>query len=140
MSSRWASTDAGKAALDDYRSVVAELMTDIDDQGADLAPVETLLEWDKTKLETLTLDQLEELGRAWFEGVDETFPQDLTRAFEVWTVAAKMGSAESGYSRAVMMREGTGVPKDSAAAFQALSDVANSKNYAMAHVSQPTLF
>lgn len=114
---------------------MAELLDDIDHQEAEPAPVESLREWDKEKLESLTLDQLEELGRAWFEGVDETFPQNLDRAFEVWTVAAKMGSAESGYSRAVMMREGTGVPKDSEAAFQALFEVANSKNYAMAHVS-----
>lgn len=132
---RFFSKDAGKAAVDEYRSVVAELMADIDDSPTDLASVDTLLDWDKQKLDTLTLDQLEELGRAWFDGVDDDFPQDLTRAFEVWTVAAKLGSAESGYSRAVMIREGQGVPKDSAAAFQALLEVANSKNYGMAHVS-----
>jgi hypothetical protein len=47
----------------------------------------SLLEWNATPLVDLSIDQLEELARAFFEGVPG-MPKDHTRAVEIWTQAA----------------------------------------------------
>lgn len=100
------------------------------------APVQTLMRWDRGNLDELKTEDLEELGRAWFEGVEDELEPNHSRAYEVWSVAAQRGSVEAQYSMAVCLRQGSGVPQDSSAAFKTLEKLANSHNYGLAHVSQ----
>lgn len=129
------SDDAKRAAARLELNKIYEELQSVEEPPEDnLASVETLLEWNKQPLDSLTAEQLDELGDAWYEGVEDEMVQDLPRAFEVWTVAAQKGCAESAYSRAVMLRDGRGVAKDSESAFQLMSELANTKNYGLAHV------
>ena len=129
------SDDAKKAAARlELNKIYEELQSPDEIPEVELASVETLLEWNKQPLDTLSAEQLDELGDAWYEGVEDELEPDLPRAFEVWTVAAQKGCAEAAYSRAVMLRDGRGVPKDSESAFRSMSELANTKNYGLAHV------
>ena len=127
-------TDKDKArAHEDLRDAVRELSGG-NAAPISMAPVDTLVEWDEQPLDSLDNEQLEELARAWFDGVDG-LGEDKERAFTLWTVAADRGSVESKYSRAVCLREGQGVTKQPELAFQTLVDLAEKDNYALAHVS-----
>jgi TPR repeat protein len=95
----------------------------------------TLRQWDSTSLDDLSLDQLEDLGRAHFEGIDEHLPKNVTRAVEVFKFASDRGSQAASYSYAACLKDGIGVEKDASAAFTQLSALANEKNYNLAHVS-----
>jgi hypothetical protein len=98
------------------------------------ASVATLLEWDKADLKSLPIENLEELARSWFDGVDGELERNANRAVEVWKVAVEKGSVEAKYSLAVCTRQGLGVEKDPVKAFQAMEELANEKNYGLAHV------
>jgi TPR repeat protein len=95
----------------------------------------TLRKWDSTNLDDLSLDQLEDLGRAHFEGIDEHLPKNVSRAVEVFKFASDRGSQTASYSYAACLKDGIGVEKDTSAAFTQLSSLANDKNYNLAHVS-----
>jgi TPR repeat protein len=134
---RYVSTvDEKTQAHEDLKNAVREL-SEGDAVPISYAPVRTLLAWDKQKLANLTTEQLEELGRAWFEGVEDELEPNHLRAFEIWTEATQRGSTEAKYSRAVCLRQGLGVQRDDAAAFRDMKELADSRNYGLAHVSQP---
>lgn len=95
---------------------------------------DSLKAWDETPPEQLKRDQLEELARAYFEGVGG-LPQDRSKSVELWAIASKMGSIEGRYSRASCLRDGVGVEKDLPLAFKELEALATQNNYNFAHVS-----
>ena len=98
-------------------------------------PISMLLEWDKKDLHDLTVEQLEELARAWFDGIDGEMRVNQQRAYEVWTEAANRDSIESKYCRAVCLRQGTGVPINVSEAYSEMKELADKHNYGLAHVS-----
>lgn len=131
------SVDYKTQAHEDLKNAVKEL-SEGDAVPISYAPVATLLQWDEKPLDSLTIEQLEELGRAWYEGVmddDDDMQPDYERAVEVWTEGVARGSTESKYSRAVCMRQGLGTKKDSEGAFVEMLELAEKQNYALAHVS-----
>ena len=97
------------------------------------SPISSMLEWNAQPLDSLDVEQLEELGRAYFEGIDG-LEINLPRAVEIWTEGAVRGSIESKYSRAVCVREGLGTEKDPAIAFNEMIALAENDNYNLAHV------
>lgn len=95
----------------------------------------TLQKWNSTDLSDLSLDQLEDLGRAHFEGIDDQMPKNVVRAVEVFKFASDRGSQTASYSYAACLKDGIGVKKDTSAAFTQLSALADEKDYNLAHVS-----
>jgi TPR repeat protein len=98
------------------------------------------------------VEQLEELGRAYYEGLTEddgesygsveveeskmeikAIKVNRVKAFEVWTEASTRGSIESTYSLAVCLREGVGCNKDPTRAFELMETLADKHNYYLAH-------
>lgn len=94
-----------------------------------------ILEWSTKPIEELTVDQLEELGRAYFEGIDNTIEINLEKAVYIWGEAANKGSIEAKYSRAVCLREGLGIMKDSEKSLKEMLELADKHDYYLAHVS-----
>jgi hypothetical protein len=129
---------AARAELKDAINELTEKKVP-NDSEISCASTATLLEWDKTPLELLTAEQLSELGRAWFDGLDEGVEPNFERAFEVWTEGAKRGDKESVYGRAVMLREGKGVAKNPEEAFRILEAQAREVDFDFAHVSTRTV-
>ena len=95
-----------------------------------------LQKWDNTDLSKLTLDQLEDLGRAHFEGVEGQIPKNVVRAVEIFKYASDQGSQTASYSYAMCLKDGIGVEKDVTAGFLQLTVLANDNEYNLAHVSQ----
>jgi len=108
-----------------------------------LSPADTLNKWAATfrgeKEKELSTEQLEELGRALYEGAASEpgttvdLPKDEALAVQVWRSAAQRGSVEASYSLAVCIREGRGCAKDSKDAFERMLELAEKKNYHLAH-------
>ena len=124
------SNDSKAKGYSDYLEAVKELSGD----HFGCVSASTLLEWNESPLDTLTVEQLEDLGRAMHEGM-EGITVNRERAFEIWTEGANRGSTEARYCRAACIREGTGTKKDPAAAFAEMIFLAEKENYNMAHVS-----
>lgn len=128
-------------AHEDLKNAVKEL-SEGESVPISYAPISTLLQWDARPLDSLTIEQLEELGRAWYEGVeddDDSMEPNFERAVEVWTEGIARGSTESKYSRAVCIRQGLGIEKDPAGAFAEMLELAEKQNYGLAHVSISSL-
>ena len=104
-----------------------------------LPSVSILKKWDSVELTRLSIDQLEDLGRAHHEGIKgnegEMMDRNPTRAVEIFKYASDRGSQTASYSYAVCLKDGVGIEKDTAAAFEKLSTLANEHNYNLAHVS-----
>ena len=66
-----------------------------------------LIELSAKHLSELNVEELELLGKAFFEGVG--LPQDPKRAVEVWREGASRGSPECQYSLAGCLRSGQGM-------------------------------
>jgi len=109
-----------------------------------LSPADTLNKWATAfrgeKEKELSTEQLEELGRALYEGAPAPepggtvdLPKDEVLAVQVWRCAALRGSIEASYSLAVCIREGRGCAKDSKDAFERMLELAEKKNYHLAH-------
>lgn len=94
-----------------------------------------LKQWINTPIKDLSIEQLEELARAWYEGVDNVVSKDTSKSLEIWSEAANRGSVEAKYSRAICIREGVGIDKDSSVAFSELMHIAENNNYNLAHVN-----
>lgn len=119
------------------RETLKEAVRELSEGQASLLshpPIETLRKWDSLSLSDLSVNQLEELARAYFEGTTD-FPADDVRAVSVWKTAMERGSIESSYSYAVCLREGKGIEKDTTKAYQIFRKLAESHNYPLAHVS-----
>jgi len=126
-----------------------------------LSPTTTLRKWDAIFRTTtseagavqLSTSQLEELGRAYYEGSAETaiasgksgggggsggagdrgIPRDERLAMDAWRAAASRGSVEAAYSLAVCIREGRGCSKDPIDARKRMRALAEGQNYHLAH-------
>ena len=98
-------------------------------------PVEALQAWQELSTEELTVEQAEELARVYFEGSNGLL-EDKTRALELWKFASDRGSIEGKYSRALCLKDGVGTEKNSQAAYEDLLELAEQKNYHLAHVSK----
>lgn len=115
-----------------------------------LSPMSSLLQWDaqfrSNNESQLTIEQLEELGRAYYEGhadpnigeIDPTgsstiLAKDEVMAVAVWQAAALRGSVEASYSYAVCIREGRGCTKDPKEAYSRMLALAEKSNYHLAH-------
>lgn len=125
------------AARETLGSAVKEL-SEGSASALSLPPVNILKTWDSVGLDRLSIDQLEDLGRAHHEGIDAEDGQmakNPQRAVEVFKYASERGSQTASYSYAVCLKDGVGIEKDTAAAFEKLSVLANDHNYNLAHVS-----
>lgn len=101
-----------------------------------LSPAATLQKWDaafRGGSEPVTTEQLEELGRAYYEGGSEALEKDEAMAVAVWRAAADRGSVEASYSLAVCLREGRGCAKDSNEAYARMLLLAEKNSYHLAH-------
>ena len=121
------------AAHQDLQDAVKELS-----QGESLPiaspPVETLKAWEQLPMESLTVAQAEELARVYFEGSPD-MAEDKAKAVELWKFAAERGSIEGKYSRALCLKDGVGAERDAQQAHDDLVELANERNYNLAHVS-----
>jgi TPR repeat protein len=97
-------------------------------------PLETLKAWQGLSVEELTVEQAEELARVYFEG-SNGLPEDKVKALELWKFASDRGSIEGKYSRALCLKDGVGIETDAQAAYEDLLELAEAKNYHLAHVS-----
>jgi TPR repeat protein len=122
-------------ALDDLKAALAELSVASDEEPSIYYDHDQLLELSVKPIDTLTTDQLEELGRAYYNGIDSVIEVNLERSFTLWSEAASRGSVDSKYVSAVCLRDGSGVAKDLERAFKEMLSVADDHSYAMAHVS-----
>ena len=94
----------------------------------------TLQKWDVIDLDQLSTDQLEDLGRAHLEGIEDEMPVNAERAVEIFKAAAGRGSVVASYSFAACLKDGIGVKKDTTAAFNQLRDLANDKDFYLEHI------
>lgn len=104
-----------------------------------LPPVSILKSWDIIDWARLSVDQLEDLGRAHHEGVDERDGQmakNPQRAVEIFKYASERGSQTASYSYAICLKDGIGIEKDVTAAYDKLIVLANEYDYNLAHVSK----
>ena len=62
-------------------------------------------------------------------------PVNAERAVEIFRAASIRGSDIASYSYAACLKDGLGVKKDTTAAFIQLRDLANDKDFHLAHVS-----
>lgn len=122
-------------ALDDLKAALTELSVASDEEPSIYYDHDQLLELSVKPIDALTTDQLEELGRAYYVGIDSVIEVNLDRSFTLWSEAASRGSVDSKYVRAVCLREGSGVAKDLERAFKEMLSVADDHSYALAHVS-----
>jgi len=122
-------------ALDDLKAAVAELSVASDEEPSIYYDHDQLLELSVKPIEDLTTNQLEELGRAYYDGIGSVIEINLERAFILWSEAADRGSVDSKYVRAVCLRDGSGVDRDLERAVQEMQSVADDHNYGLAHVS-----
>lgn len=97
-------------------------------------PLETLQHWGSMPVEQLTLAQIEELARAYFEG-SNGFERDQARAISLWKVAGEQGSIEGKYSRALCLKDGVGVPRNATEGYEIMLELAEKHDYHLAHVS-----
>lgn len=106
-----------------------------------LPPVNILKNWDSIDLSRLSVDQLEDLGRAHNQGVEEqdgNMVKNPQRAVEIFQYASERGSQTASYSYAICLKDGIGIEKDVSAAYDMLSKLANENDYNLAHVSKMT--
>ncbi len=96
-------------------------------------PVETLKEWQHLSQDELTVEQAEELARVYFEG-SNGLEEDKKKALDLWKFAADRGSIEGKYSRALCLKDGVGIEKNSMTAYEELLELSEKKNYHLAHV------
>lgn len=82
----------------------------------------------------LKVDQLEQLAAVFYKGIDGHISRDMKKAVEYWTAAGHKGSLDSIYYRALSIRKGDGVEKDTASAFQELMKLASEHDHARSHV------
>lgn len=134
------------------RDAIRTLSEGVHQQPVTSPPVADVLKWESIPLSDLSVNQLEELGRAYYEGLydddnegndsdnsstklDTKRGIDLNRekAVEVWTEASKRGSIESMYSLAVCLRKGVGCQKDPSRAFSLMETLVEKHNYYLAH-------
>ena len=115
-------------------SVVREL-SEGSSKALALPTFTTLQKWDAIDLDQLSTDQLEDLGRAHLEGIEDEMPVNAGRAVEIFKAAADRGSVVASYSFAACLKDGIGVKKDTTTAFNKLRDLANEKDFYLAHVS-----
>ena len=128
--------DADKLkALDDLKAALAVLSVASDEEPSIFYDHDQLIELSVKPIEALTTNELEELGRAYFDGIDSVIEVNLERAFILWSEAADRGSEDSKYMRAVCLRDGSGVARDLERAFQEMLSVADDHSYALAQVS-----
>ena len=88
---------------------------------------------DKLDVNTMPLEEVEELARQYFEG-SAHIEKDVKKAFELWATASERGSLEAKYSRALCLKDGVGVDRDSTIAAEELRVLSDEKNYHLAHV------
>eukprot|EP01039_Chlorochromonas_danica_P000033 gene35-36_t len=100
-----------KAAYHELKDAVKELSLGAA-QPFVTPPKESLKAWNETPPEQLKREQLEELARAYFEGVGG-LPQDRSKSVALWAIASGMGSIEGRYSRASCLRDGEGPSRNS---------------------------
>lgn len=80
----------------------------------------------------LSGEQLDDLARAYFEGENGRTP-NFEEAYTLWLLGATKGDTACMYSKAVCLREGKGISKDSKQAFLLLSELAEKRDYTLAH-------
>lgn len=115
----------------EFRNVLRELGADAVIRQ-DLKSQSILSSIQGKEISSLSGEQLEELARAHFHGSDG-YAQDLNKAYELWSLGAEKGSEGAAYSQAVCLREGKGVVKDPERAFALLKDLAERRDYMLAH-------
>ncbi len=130
--------EAKMAAYKQLREAVKDL-SDGQSQSITSPSPATLKKWVTLPIAELSVDQLEELARVYFEG-NCGMPKDDNKAMELWTIAADKGSVQAKYSKAMCIKEGSGIAKNVKQAFEELERLANSENFNFAHVSSDHAF
>lgn len=97
-------------------------------------PTPVLLDWNSKKVDELETEQLEELARIHFEGDGVNFEKSPSKALSFWEEAAKRGSIDARYSKAVCYRDGVGTKKDVERGFVEMLQLAKDENYHLANV------
>ena len=121
-------------ALEDLKAAMNELTVSSIEEPSIYYDHAQLLELSVKPVEDLTINQLEELGRAYFDGIDNVIEVNQERAFTLWMEAATRGSIDSKYVVAVCRRDGTGVTRDLGRAMEEFLAVADQHGYGLAHV------
>lgn len=103
-------------------------------------PVSNLSLSDVAKLKSLSTNELsvkdlEQLAAVFYKGIDGHISKDITAAVEYWSAAGSKGSIDSLYYKALCMRKGDGIAKDTSAAFQNLMNLASEHDHSRSHVS-----
>ena len=79
----------------------------------------------------LSVDDMERLGMMYFKG--DGINRDPEKAYKTWKAAAARGSPGAAFSVSGCLLAGMGVEKDINAAFAIVKDLAENKNYPLAH-------
>jgi TPR repeat protein len=98
-----------------------------------LPPSPTIQEWMTTDLTNLNIYQLEQLARAYHEGMSGIIDQNSVKAVEIWKFAMDLGSKNASYSYAASLRDGVGVERNFIAAFEILKKLADEDQYNLAY-------
>jgi TPR repeat protein len=120
----------------DYKSAIRELSSNqsirVVQKNSEL--IESI---NKKDTKTLSVEELEQLANAYFEGnhVQKSQP----KALELWQTAAEQGSFVGKFSWAQCLKDGIGVEKDSEKAFQLMSELA-AKDFVQAQVRRLFFF
>ena len=93
----------------------------------------------RTSASELSLDELDALGRLYFDGSD-VVPKDVQKALELWQEGATRGSITSRYSLAMCTKEGISGVKNPEMAFSELIDIADNHKFSHAQVSKMRFF
>lgn len=98
-----------------------------------LPPTLTIQEWMNKDLTNLNIYQLEQLARAYHEGISGIIDQNSVKAVEIWKFAMDRGSKNASYSYAASLRDGVGVERNIIAAFGILKKLADEDQYNLAY-------
>jgi TPR repeat protein len=115
------------------RDAVKELSEGTSATPQSLPPTLTIQEYMNKNLEDLSIYELEQLARAYHEGVSGTIDQNSVKAVEIWKFAMDRGSKNSSYSYAVSLRDGVGVERNFITAFEILKKLADEDQYNIAY-------
>jgi hypothetical protein len=114
------------------RNSIADLSAELN-SNIITTPPSVLMNLSEADLSMLSLENLEELGRAYSEGVH--LKKDYEKAVEIWRLASAQGSLTAKFSYASLMRDGNGVDKNESLAFELFKELATKHDYAAGHVS-----
>jgi hypothetical protein len=87
-------------------------------------------------LTDLSVDDLNSLARFYYSGHQpDLIAKNIAKAVEIWKISKDKGSIEGKFSYAQCLKDGNGVEKDPALAFQLMKELSDKDNYNYSHVT-----